>query len=160
MPVNAKSVQGRRELNFQTLDEVVADAETLVASPKTRTIGNWPLSQLLSHLASTVENSMDGFPTKAPLLIRIIGPFIKSSVISKKMGPGIKLPKYAEEAAYPAVATPQAALDRLRTAVARTKKETMNAVHPAFGKMTHEEWNKLHLRHSELHLSYAVVNEK
>jgi hypothetical protein len=44
MPVDTKTVPGRRELVFRSLDEVVADAETLVASPNTKMLGNWPLS--------------------------------------------------------------------------------------------------------------------
>lgn len=61
MPVNAKTVQGRREVSFQTMDDIVADAEKLVASSTTRTIGNWPLDKLIMHLPKTVDNSIDGF---------------------------------------------------------------------------------------------------
>jgi hypothetical protein len=32
----------------------------------------------------------------------------------------------------------------------------MTARHPVLGKLTHEEWTQLHLRHAELHLSFAV----
>ena len=72
------------------------------------------------------------------------------------MSPGINLPKAAVASAYPDAGSLQEALDDLRRAVARTKSERMEAVHPAFGKMTHDEWNTLHLRHSELHLSFAL----
>ncbi len=78
MTIKTKSVQGRRELSFSNLEDIVADAERLVSSTRTRTLGNWPLTQLLE------------------------------------------------------------------------------AIHPAFGKMNHDEWTKLHLRHSEMHLSFAV----
>lgn len=156
MPVNTKSVQGRRELNLLSLDEVVQDAEALVASEKTRTLGNWPLSKLLTHLAMTVECSMDGFPTPAPWFVRMIGPLLKKGMLIKKMAPGLQLPKKAEAEAFPAANSPQEALDRLRAAVVRSKTMPMVAAHPAFGKMTHDEWNQLHLRHSEMHLSFAV----
>ena len=82
MSVNTKSVVGRRTLSFHRLTDIVADAEMLVSSTTTRTIGNWPLSQLLSHLASTIDNSIDGFPSKAPLFIRIIGPFLKKGMLT------------------------------------------------------------------------------
>ena len=62
---------------------------------------------------------------------------------------GINLPKAAESGAFPDAGSLLEALDDLRHAVARTKSERMEAVHPAFGKMTHEEWNTLHLRHLE-----------
>jgi len=57
MAVDTKTVPGRRELTFSSLGEVVADAEKLVASPNTKTLGNWPLSQLLTHLATAINGS-------------------------------------------------------------------------------------------------------
>ena len=74
MPVNSKTVHGRREVSYQTMDDIVTDAEKLVASPTTRTIGNWPLDKLIMHLSQTVHNSIDGFQSKAPLIIRLIMP--------------------------------------------------------------------------------------
>lgn len=157
MPVNSKTVQGRRDVTFRTLDDIVADVEMLVASTTTRTIGNWPLVRLITHLSHTINNSIDGFQSKAPLFVRLIAPFFKGNIINgPKMSPGIRLPKTAEAAAFPEATSPQKALDDLRRAVERTKTERMTADHPAFGKMTHDEWNMLHLRHSEMHLSYAL----
>lgn len=159
MAVNAKTVQGRRDVSFQTMDDIIADAEKLVASTTTRTIGNWPLGKLIMHLSQTVDNSIDGFQLKAPLMIRLIMPFFKNKIINaKELKPGINLPKAAIPVAYPDAGSLQEALDDLRRAVERTKTERMTAKHPAFGTMTHEEWNKLHLRHSEMHLSFALPN--
>lgn len=157
MKVNSTKVHGRRELNFRSLDDVVADAEMLVSLPTVRTLGNWPLTNLLTHLTITFNNSIDGFPVRAPLFIRLLGPFIKGSVLkAPKMSPGIRLPKAAEPAVFPDAASPQAAMKELRSAIARARTEQMVAPHPAFGRMTHDEWLTLHLRHCELHLSYAV----
>src|SRR5262245_13349178 len=66
-PVDTTKFAGRRELSFRGLDEVLADATALVAAPQVKTLGNWPLAQLLTHLASTINNSIDGFSSKAPL---------------------------------------------------------------------------------------------
>ena len=158
MPVNAKTVEGRRDVSFHTMDDIVSDAEKLVSSSTTRTIGNWPLDKLIMHLSQTVHGSIDGFQSKAPLMIRLIMPFFKSKIINaKELKPGISLPKATIPAAYPDAVSLNAALDDLRRAVQRTQTEKMTANHPAFGKMTHEEWNTLHLRHSEMHLSFAVL---
>jgi hypothetical protein len=157
MTVNSKTVQGRRDVSFQTLDDIVADAEKLMASSKTRTIGNWPLEKLIMHLSRTIHNSIDGFQSQAPLWIRLILPLFKGRVLkSPKMSPGINLPRAALPSAFPDAGSVQEALDDLRRAVARTKSERMEAGHPAFGKMTHDEWTTLHLRHSEMHLSFAL----
>jgi hypothetical protein len=157
MPVNAKSIKGRRDLTFNTLDDIVKDVEILVASPATRTIGNWSLVKLITHLSRTDNNSIDGFETKAPLMIRLVMPLFKGRFLkARKMNPGIRLPKAAEAAAFPESTSSQEALNDLRDAVERTRTEIMTAIHPAFGKMTHDEWNTLHLRHSEMHLSFAL----
>ncbi len=157
MPVNSKTVHGRREVSYQTMDDIVTDAEKLVASPTTRTIGNWPLDKLIMHLSKTVHKSIDGFESKAPLVIRLIMPFFKSKIINaKELKPGINLPKATVPLAYPEAGSLHEALDDLRRAVARSKTERMTANHPAFGRMTHEEWNALHLRHSAMHLSFAL----
>lgn len=157
MPVNSKTVIGRRTLNFNTLEEIVADVEMLVASPRTKTLGNWPLEKLISHLAMTFRGSLDGFQSKAPLLVRLIVPFFKARALKSKMSPGIKLPAGTDVVAYPDAASAAAALADLQTAIARTRTEKMEARHPAFGNMTHDEWYQLHLRHAEMHLSFAVV---
>jgi hypothetical protein len=156
MAVDTATVQGRRKVTFGSFDEVLADAEKLSSSPNTRVLGNWPLSQLYTHLAAAMNGSIDGFSGQAPWFIRLMGPLIKGRILRKGMSPGFKLPKEREAESYPPAASPQEALEKLRRAVGRAQTERMTARHPAFGTMTHEEWTKLHLRHAELHLSFAV----
>ncbi len=72
------------------------------------------------------------------------------------MPPGFRLPKDVEGSFFPAAASPLEALEGLRRAVARLQNERMTARHLVFGKLTHEEWTQLHLRHAELHLSFAI----
>jgi hypothetical protein len=155
MPVDSKTVAGRRTLRFSSLDEVVADAERLVASPDTKMLGNWSLGQILMHLARAVNGSIDGISFRAPWFIRLLGPWLKRRVLIRGMPAGFKLPPAAEATAFPTPASPQEALEILRQATARTKSETMSSPHPVFGALTHDEWRQLHLRHSELHLSFA-----
>jgi len=40
--------------------------------------------------------------------------------------------------------------------VARLQATTKRYPSPAFGPLTLEEWDQLHLRHAELHLSFFV----
>jgi hypothetical protein len=154
--VDPTTVQGRRELTFRSFDEVLADAEQLVGSPHTRTLGNWPLSQLLTHLATAINLSLDGISARFPFYVRIFGLFLKRRVLKKGLSPGIKLPPEREARAFPIAGSPREALETLRTAVGRLRTERMTARHPIFGKITHEEWTQFHLRHAELHLSFAV----
>jgi hypothetical protein len=155
MSVDTRTVAGRRELRFTSFDDMIADAENLVSSPQTRTLGNWPLAQLLTHLALGINVSIDGIAAKAPWYTRLMGVFIKGRILKKGMPPGFKLPRDVEAGMFPA-ASPQEALESLRRAVARTQAEEMSARHPVFGKLTHEEWTQLHLGHAAMHLGFAV----
>lgn len=150
----------RRELTFTSLDEIVADAQELVAAPETKMLGHWPLEKLLAHLAIAINGSIDGISAKAPWPLKLIGRLWKRRILTKPMWPGLKLPRQIERDYYPDAASPQAALGELQAAVARTKNEPMTASHPILGKLTHEEWTQLHLRHAELHLSFAVPGER
>lgn len=157
MLVNPRRVKGRRSLRFETFHDVVADVEQLVAANNCRMLGNWSLPVLINHLTMTMHASIDGFPSKAPFLIRLIGPMIKRSVVyGKKLSPGIKLPAEAIPAAFPPGNSAHEALADLKSAFSRALTERMEADHPAFGRMTHEEWLLMQLRHAEMHLSFAL----
>ncbi len=159
MPVDRKTVTGRRKLRFDSFDAMLWDAEQLVASPGVRTLGNWPLGNLLTHLAAAMNLSVEGIPFKAAWYIRLLGPRIKRRVLAKGMSPGFNLPRSRDRGAFPESASPQVALESLRAAVSRVQREQMTATHPVFGRLTHDEWTQLHLRHAELHLSFAVPAE-
>jgi hypothetical protein len=157
-PVDSKTVQGRRRLHYSSFEEVIADAEKLVSSPTARTLGNWPLGQLLAHLAMAMNRSIDGISFKTPWYKRLFGRLVKRSVLKHGVSPGIKLPKEREAGAYPSVSSSREALDMLRKAAGRLRNEKATAIHPILGKLTHEEWTQFHLRHAELHLSFAVLS--
>jgi hypothetical protein len=156
MSVDTRTVCGRRQLHWTSLDDVLADAEKLVAAPHTRTLGNWPLNQLLMHLALTINRSIDGISFRAPWRVRLLGFFIKRRALRQGLPAGFRLPKDREALVYPAAPSPQDALQTLRRAASRLRTEKMTARHPVFGRLTHEEWTQLHLRHAELHLSFAM----
>jgi len=156
MSVDSKVVRGRRDLKFTSLDDVLADAEKLASSPDTEVLGNWPLNHLFMHLASAMNKSIDGISFKPPWQYRLLGFFIKGRILSRGMPPGFRLPKEAEARAYPAAPSVEDALETLRKAVDRVKTERMTVRHPVFGRLNHEEWTRFHLRHAELHLSFAV----
>ncbi len=158
MKIDTKKVAGRRKLHFDSLDEVASDAERLAASPNTRVLGNWPLDRLIGHLAMAINGSIDGISAKAPWYIRTVSPLFKKRFLTHSMSPGFNLPTEAEAKFYPSSGSPQEAAKKLRAAVDRLKTERMTSPHPVFGHLTHDEWLQLHLRHAELHLSYAVTD--
>jgi len=156
MPIDTRRVQGRRPLRFTSLDAMLADAERLVASPNTKMLGNWPLGQILTHLTLAIHSSIDGISARAPWFIRLVGPWIKKRILQRGMSPGFKLPRTVERSFFPPSASARDALEKLRIAAGRLQSEKMTAIHPVLGKLTHEEWLELHLRHAEMHLSFAV----
>jgi hypothetical protein len=154
--VDTAKVAGRRQLHFASLDEIVADAEKLTASPNTKMLGNWPLGPLLGHLATSINSSIDDDFGMAPWYIRLVAPLFKRRFLAKGMPAGFRLPKEIDAKVFPASSSAQQGLDDLRKAVGRTKSEQMTGRHPALGRMTHDEWTQMHLRHSEMHLGFAL----
>jgi len=154
--VDCKAARGRRELHFDSLDEVLADAQRLAAAPNIRMLGNWPLPRLLMHLATAINSSIDGISAKAPWYIRLVGPLIRRRILVRQMSPGFRLPAKFEPSFFPESASSREAAEKLQSAVGRVHNERMTAKHPVLGSLTHEQWTQLHLRHAEMHLSFAV----
>jgi hypothetical protein len=154
--INTAKVQSRRQLRFQCIDDIAADVERLAACKELRALGNWSSGQVLEHLASTMDNSIDGFPNFVPAPIKLfLRLFLKRRFLTKPMPPGFKLPAKAEKM-LPGETSWDTALTNFRRAMQRVKTETHRSPHPAFGPMTADEWNQIHCRHSELHLSFLL----
>ena len=151
--VDTKTV-ARRELSFANLDAVVADAERLVASDA-GTVGNWSLGQILEHVATVMEKSIDGFEIRPPLIMRLLGRWVlKKRFLKNGMPAGFQLQGPAAKELLPAEVPPQQALERLRHAAERLKNETQRATHPFFGNLNQDESNRINCRHAELHMSF------
>lgn len=154
MSVETGKVTGRRKLHFESLDQILSEAERLAAARDTRKLGNWSLGQVLKHLSSAMHMSIDGAKSLPPWFIRLIGPLLKKRVL-REMSAGFQLPKpAAEELIASPSTTTQDGLIALRNAIQRMKSDSNRKPHSVFGKMTNEEWDQLHFRHAELHLSF------
>ncbi len=151
-------MSARRTVHYATLSEVVQDAEHLIGNH--HTVGKWSFGQICQHLAKSMNASIDGFGFQAPWFIRwLIAPMLKNSFLIKPMKPGFKLPKKATALLPDDSVTAEEGLRQLKAGVERLAHETPTASHPAFGKMASEEVMQLHLRHSELHMSFIVPSE-
>jgi hypothetical protein len=134
----------RRPLRFDSLDDVVRDAETLLAKGYDKA-GNWDLAQVCNHLADWLTYPVEGFP-KAPLPIRVM-----LRVVRATMGRGM-LEKYLRDgmpsgkptmpqSVHPAGGDPVVAVGRLRAGVRPLKD------HPPA---------RVQLAHAAHHLSFLV----
>ena len=147
----------RRELEFKTLEQVVADVDQLV-SGEVRTTGNHSFGQILNHLALSQDvSSGRATPPPPPFFMKLMLPLMRMMVInSKPLKPGIQLPKQGE-----AFFWPDKEID-VPTGAAYFKESTEYYLsngpvekHPFFGKMTKQQADELNCRHASLHLSFV-----
>ncbi len=146
----------RRELNFRSLDEAVADAERL-ATGKVRTTGNHTFGQILEHLSLTHDMATGKIEApRPPLVIRLLMPLMRGMILRGPVKPGFKLPKKSEDFFWPAGEIDiQQALAHLRASVENYKAKGPLDVHPIFGRVTREQNDRLNCGHCAMHLSFV-----
>ena len=154
MPVDTSKVTGRRQLKFNTLDDILADVERMSLG-KVRSLGNWSPGQNLKHLTILMAACLDGIDVKVSFLTRIAVSLMKGRILTKPMSPGLHLPK-AAAALLPAETSWEDGVQGISAALIRMKTEGRRHAHPVLGTLTREQWDQLHCRHCELHLSFLV----
>lgn len=156
MTVNTAAVQGRRTLKFESLDDLLRDAEQVSSRPA-RTLGNWSVAQIVDHLGKALQISFNGPQVCAPWHVRLIlAPLIRPTMLSKGMPAGFSLPTRMTSFLPEVDPDLETVLQKLGMWLDRLKKEAPTFKHPAFGALSHADWIRLHLRHGELHLSFIV----
>jgi hypothetical protein len=153
MPVNTAKVDGRRKVKYQSYEELFADAERL-GTGKVRQIGNWTPGMVFQHLAAAYNGSIDGLPGTFPWHLRLMVWIFKKRLLAGPMPAGFKPPRDLADAVIPPPTPAEEGLAKLRAAVARLGREPSRAPHPLLGKLTKEEWDKVHLGHASLHMSF------
>jgi len=156
MSVNTAKVRARRKLDYQSFDELLADADRM-SSGNVKTLGNWSPGQIFQHLANAFNGSIDGLPGGFPWFIRAMGRIFKKKLISGPMPAGVKMPDKLAKAVMPEPTSTEVGLANLHAAVSRLKQEPHRAAHPVFGEVTNEEWNSMHLKHANLHMSFLTT---
>lgn len=155
MTVDTKSAQGRRQVHYESLDDLLQDAQSLAAG-EVEMRGNWSLGQILKHLAGALETSIDGNPFMLPAPLRWVGgTFLKRKFLTTPLSPGFKVPRRAA-ALKPDPTSTEDGLAALKHAIERLKHEQHREQHPMLGRLSIDEWNQFHLRHAEMHMSFAV----
>jgi hypothetical protein len=155
MPVNTAKVEGRRKVNYASLEELLADADRLTSGP-VKALGNWSPGQIFRHLAIAFNGSIDGFTMTFPWYLRLMARVFKKKLLAGPMPAGFKLPPDAAKTVVPGPTTSEEGLAELHAAVARLEREPHRAKSPVFGNISKEEWNQIHLKHASLHMSFLV----
>jgi hypothetical protein len=144
----------RRSLTFASLEEVMPDVERLLLGHTT--VGKWSLGQICGHLCRSIHFTIDGFPVRAPWLIRkTVGPLLLRRILrTGRFFEGMKAP--AEYQPGP-VADARAEAEALRAALRRFAAHTGPLVeHPLAGKVPRAVWERFHCIHCAHHLGFAV----
>jgi len=153
---NTKQVTGRRTLRFNSLDDILADAEQLASGP-IQALGNWSPGQVFEHLARGYTLPLDGVVLPIPFYVRWGARLMLGLFLRYGMPAGLKLDGKSAEALVPPDSTEtQTGLADLRNGIARWKAKTITPRHSVFGNISDEQWTQVHLRHAELHLSFLT----
>jgi len=141
----------RRELRFKTFDEALAELDRLEAG-RVETLGVWSHAQILEHCAAAVEKSMDRFTKRAPWFIRLtLGRAAKRRILKQ----GYMEAGYGDRKTERKEGDAKAAAQRLRNAIARYRTHTGPLDgHPFCGRLSRDEWDKMHLYHTANHLGF------
>lgn len=158
--MSAATKPDRRKLTFATLDDVVRDAESLLAKGYDRA-GNWDLAQVCLHLAEWLRFPVEGFP-KLPLFLRPVFWLFRNTIGKAKR---LKYSAEGMPSGKPTIPQTVALPGGDATAAVAKLKETAErftafggAIHPSplFGAMTKDEALQLQLKHCEHHLSFLI----
>jgi hypothetical protein len=155
-PVDTGKVSGRRHLNFTCCDDILADCERLLTGY--RRLGNWSLGKMTDHLAAAYKTGLEPQAFRVPWFMRFVARNVFKKKALQKMAPGFKLPKFAAPL-LPGDVGDRAGVDQLRQTIQRWKQTAERLPHPFFGKLTHEEWDQLMLRHCEMHLGFLLPKD-
>jgi hypothetical protein len=156
MSVNTAKVDARRNVEYKSFDELLADADRL-STGNVKTLGNWTPGQIFQHLAIAYNGSIDGFSAGFPWFIRVMGRLFKKKLISGAMPAGLSVPKKFAKVVMPEPTATLVGLANLHAAVGRLKRDQHRAAHPVFGAISKEEWDSIHLKHANLHMSFLTI---
>src|SRR5579883_2107169 len=147
MPVDTARVEGRRKVDYKSFEELLADADRL-STAGVKMLGNWTPGMIFQHLAAALNGSIDGLPGKFPWHLRLMVRLFKKRLLAGQMPAGFKPPADLAKAVIPEATPVETGLANLHAAVARLGKESTRTPHPLFGKLTKDEWDRLHLMHA------------
>jgi hypothetical protein len=152
-------VKDRRPVRFETIEQALADAQAITVAAndgRLRRLGNWSVGQTFGHIAAWINYAFDGYPgAPSPEFAAAARPR-RDDVLTTGMIPGVRFG--AGDGTW---GTDDLLLadghNRLRNAWARLRRAAPEIEHPLFGDLSHSDWIRLNLRHSELHQSFFVI---
>ena len=160
MTTASAAAPSRRALAYTSLEDILADIETLTAGP-VRSVGNWSAAENVDHVRRLMRYSREGGSVRLPLPMRLMGRLLKRSVLTKPIKPGFKVPAGAADAFSPDpnITLPDAVAALREEIALASAPGAMCHPSPLVGPLTHDEWTQVHCRHAELHFSHLVPDD-
>jgi hypothetical protein len=84
---------------------------------------------------------------------------LKNKLLRGPMSLGVNLPESVAKITVPGPTCTEEGMTALRSAIGRLESESNRARSPCLGAMTKDAWNRLHLNHSALHMSFLVPQD-
>ncbi len=155
-----------RQLDFQSTSDLGNDLDQLERacdSGTVRATGDWSPGQITHHIGKFFHFALDGFDAPAPLPVRIIATllFKKKALGPGPMPSGIKLPAKASYMLPDPDISDKDGITYLREQLQRLAEgEKFTHPSPIFGKLTHEQWMTIQLKHAALHLGFLDLGDR
>ncbi len=145
----------RRSLVFGNIGDILPDIQRLQNG--CRSLGTWSLGQTCQHLADSFHGSIDGFDLRNHRIKRF---FLHKKMLQYALTKGIPKNYTVDPNLTPNDDVPlDDAIQALTSAIDRYQKyQGFLHPHPLFGKMSRENWDRIHCIHSAHHLSLLLPN--
>ena len=163
--MSSQSHKPGRILDFQSVFDLESDLDRIeqaCASGAVEATGSWSVGQNCHHVGKFFRFALDGFDGPAPLPVRVIATllFKKKALGPGPMPSGIKLPAKASYMLPDPDITNEDGIAFLREQVQRIKNgEQFTHPSPIFGKLTHDQWMTIQLKHAALHLGFLDLGD-
>lgn len=148
----------RRTLHFETYRDIADEISSLRANAY-RPLGQWSLGQTCGHLAYYFRGSLEGFGFSLPWVVRVLfgRPFVNRAMRTGVMKPGLRTVPDSLISTERSDAAEDALLEDCLLWLERlSENEEPLHVSPLAGKLTNEEWRRLHCVHAAHHLGFLV----
>ena len=121
--------------------------------------GKMRVDQMMSHCIAPIDVAFGNLHLKANFIMQILGKILKNKIIKannfKKNSP--TAPSFVRTETYDFETTKNELIKKVKRFAAEGHNVIKNQTHPFFGKMSYEDWDKLHWKHLDHHLKQFNV---
>lgn len=150
----------RRTLKLRSWDDLDAELDRIEAAARNGTAGhtgNWTPGEIADHCATFLRSAIDGFETRPPGIVSAIGRLL---FLRKATGPDPMPSGFSTVRSL--APTPEVSdldgIEELRRQVARVRGgERMTHPSPLLGRLSHEQWETIQLKHCAMHLGFVSL---